>query len=154
MGNKPKHDSRNQSAAVYARLRTNTIEAGTTRGGGNVRVPANVRPLEEFVQPSQVTTHSHGTWKNGHYEEVAERTDIVRHAQKSISRLKMASPATGNLRLERQRAAAAEANRERGFGQPEGIGYAMPCGPDDWCAPGSPAPRVPLSGGTYKKRSY
>ena len=146
---------RRQSERVYENTRTMMRDIGTTRDGSELRAQCNGRPLEEFVQPETVTTHSHFTYsaKTGNPTEVIERNDIIKHAQKSTARLTMARPATGNLRRERLVHAAKAVQNQKGFGDCMPMGCDEPA-ESDWNRPGSPAPTVPLSGGMRKPRSY
>lgn len=147
--------SRDQSKQVYSRIHHLSRELGPTCStpGEPTTIQTNARPLEAFIPKSQLRTTERYEWdeKKGKPVTRHDPVDVIEHAQRHVSRLKLGNPATSGER-QRYREAEAEArskssgNKNKGFG-----GCAPMCCEGDWGKPGSPATSTPLAGGSKRK---
>jgi hypothetical protein len=134
--------SKSQSIAVYERTISITRDAGTTRNGDQVFIPAhNVSTLDSHIPTTSLRTDSRYDWKSGKTTQVPQ--DVLEKAQRHISTLKLSHPATSGFRQRREQADM----KRNGNGDGDGNGCCP--SPYYYGHPGSP---VPLSGGGKKNR--
>ena len=149
---KPKSKPKSESDPVYSRIHHLERELGTTRStlGAPKVIQTNARPLEAFIPKSQLRTTERCEWspKTNKVTVHHDPVDVLEHAQRHVSRLKLGNPATSG---ERQRYREAEAAKTHGAkSNLNGCAPAY-CG-GDWGKPGSPSTATPLAGGS--KRRY
>jgi hypothetical protein len=133
--------AKNVNSNVYDRTISLKRDGGTVQNLDSCSIPVkNVQPLENFVPKSSLRSHKEWDWKDGKGKEVVVHEDLLRHAQRSISRGKFETVTSGASQR-REEALAAKA------GQRDGLCAPVPC--CDWNQPGSP---VPLSAQSMKKR--
>ena len=141
------------SKQVYGRIRHLEREAGNVRSkpGEPIHVQTNASALERFIPKSQLRTTERYEWNPKTNKSVIHKdpVDVIEHAQRHISRLKLGNPATSGER-QRYREAAAEA-QSKGKGKEFGGCCPAPYSDGDWGKPGSPSTRAPLGGGSKRK---